>query len=319
MDIKGILKFYNIDIEKERDSDYDCLCPFHNDDHTSFSIHKTKGVWLCRAGCGSGNIVQLIMRLDKCSREEANKKIEKFSNRVDTIVERIRSKRNSNFTMTVFDHPEVKLPAEYIPFENKLEPNIYYNYVYARIGIDTAIRFKLGYCPTGFFKNRIIIPIILNKKIIGFTGRSLYHTGNRYMLSYKFPSNSSLFCYDEPTDGSAYLSESIFDTLTLYRWGFSSIYATFGAHISYNQILLLIRKGVKHLKILFHNDKAGITGVQDALPLLKVHFSIEIGVMPEDKDINEMTLDEFNNIEWRKIDDKIDRIKRRLKWKQSRS
>jgi len=319
MDIKGILKSYNIEISGEREFDYDCFCPFHPDDHSSFSIHKTKGIWLCRAGCGSGNIRQFIMRMDKCSKEEADKKIEKFSNKVDNIVERIRSKRQLTFIPTVFDHPVVKLPDEFIPFENILEPTPYHNYINARIGLDTAVRFGLGYCPTGFFKHRIIIPITFDKKIIGFSGRSLYHTGVRYMLSYRFPSNSSLFCYDEPTDGTAYLSESIFDTLTLYRWGFSSVYATFGARISYNHILLLIRKGVKHLKILFHNDKAGIAGVQNALPLLKVHFLVEIGILPLDRDINEMTSDEFSSIQWKKVNDKVNKVKRRLQWKRNQS
>lgn len=37
-------------------------CPFHIDSRPSFGIQTRTGLWLCRSGCGEGNIEQLIMR-----------------------------------------------------------------------------------------------------------------------------------------------------------------------------------------------------------------------------------------------------------------
>lgn len=39
------------------------LCPFHEDSRSSFSCNLVTGVWICFAGCGSGNIYQFADRL----------------------------------------------------------------------------------------------------------------------------------------------------------------------------------------------------------------------------------------------------------------
>lgn len=39
------------------------LCPFHDDQHNSFSFNQYNGGWICFAGCGSGNGYQAIQKL----------------------------------------------------------------------------------------------------------------------------------------------------------------------------------------------------------------------------------------------------------------
>src|SRR3990167_3932477 len=38
-------------------------CPFHNDKHPSFRVGLANGLWICHAGCGSGNWQELYTRL----------------------------------------------------------------------------------------------------------------------------------------------------------------------------------------------------------------------------------------------------------------
>lgn len=40
-----------------------CKCPFHQDNHNSFSFNKHNGAWTCFAGCGSGNAIIAIQML----------------------------------------------------------------------------------------------------------------------------------------------------------------------------------------------------------------------------------------------------------------
>ena len=40
-------------------------CPFHSDQTPSLSINVIKGVWICHAGCGSGNVYKLAEELEK--------------------------------------------------------------------------------------------------------------------------------------------------------------------------------------------------------------------------------------------------------------
>ena len=46
-------------------------CPLHSDQNPSFSLNIDTGLWLCHAGCGSGNFTTLITRVMNCSRAEA--------------------------------------------------------------------------------------------------------------------------------------------------------------------------------------------------------------------------------------------------------
>ncbi|WP_100401520.1 bifunctional DNA primase/polymerase [Bacillus sp. FJAT-42315] len=48
-------------------------CPFHDDEHNSFSFHIHTGGWTCFAGCGSGNGIQAVQRLYKVSFHQALK------------------------------------------------------------------------------------------------------------------------------------------------------------------------------------------------------------------------------------------------------
>lgn len=55
-------------------------CPFHNDKNPSFSVDLENGKWICFAGCGSGNYVDLVAKLNDISTKEAYKKILRDNN-----------------------------------------------------------------------------------------------------------------------------------------------------------------------------------------------------------------------------------------------
>jgi 5S rRNA maturation endonuclease (ribonuclease M5) len=39
-------------------------CPFHEDKNPSFSVNYSKSVWICRAGCGGGSVIDLLAKFD---------------------------------------------------------------------------------------------------------------------------------------------------------------------------------------------------------------------------------------------------------------
>ena len=49
----------------------DSLCPFHEDTTASFSVNLNTGAWLCRAGCGEGDLVKFEMMRSGASFKEA--------------------------------------------------------------------------------------------------------------------------------------------------------------------------------------------------------------------------------------------------------
>src|SRR4051794_15678675 len=39
-------------------------CPFHEDEHPSCSVNLAQGLWNCHAGCGSGNLLEFVHRME---------------------------------------------------------------------------------------------------------------------------------------------------------------------------------------------------------------------------------------------------------------
>ncbi len=50
-------------------------CPFHEDDEPSFVVTPGKNLWNCLAGCGGGDTIQLLMRLENISFRRAADKL----------------------------------------------------------------------------------------------------------------------------------------------------------------------------------------------------------------------------------------------------
>lgn len=50
-------------------------CPLHEDRSPSFSVNLGKGLWTCRAGCGGGDIITLVEKMENVSRGEAIKRL----------------------------------------------------------------------------------------------------------------------------------------------------------------------------------------------------------------------------------------------------
>ena len=71
--VREVLKHYKIPIEKEMGNELRCKCPFHNDSNPSLDFNENKAQWICRAGCGGGNIVEFIKRMENVSYVEAKK------------------------------------------------------------------------------------------------------------------------------------------------------------------------------------------------------------------------------------------------------
>ena len=53
----------NLRNPKQRGSELNGQCPFHDDCHASFSANVDTGLWKCHAQCGGGNAVQFAERL----------------------------------------------------------------------------------------------------------------------------------------------------------------------------------------------------------------------------------------------------------------
>ena len=72
-----VLDFVSLYIDlKPTDKGAVGLCPFHNDQHTSFSVNNNENYWHCFAGCGGGSVIDFWMKWKSCDFVEAVKELE---------------------------------------------------------------------------------------------------------------------------------------------------------------------------------------------------------------------------------------------------
>lgn len=293
------------------------LCPFHKEKTPSFTVSLEKQIYYC-FGCNEGgNVINFLMKYDNLTFREA---IENLARQYGITIKRDFAKRNSSFDALS------KLAEHY--HKNLMSSHIALNYLQAR-GIKTDIieEFMLGYSEksrqnlayfikktgipsdvfinTGIvktkekevydiFKGRIVIPIIdVNKKIIGFGGRTIEKDGfPKYINSPEssvFSKGSSLFGIDKARRSIAeknevFIVEGYFDHISLYMNGFKNVVSTLGTAVTEAQLAKL-RNYTENITLMLDGDEAGI---KSALRLIGIFSEMDIKgnmiVLPEGHD-----------------------------------
>lgn len=306
-ELKPFLEKNGFEIRSQTKKEIQCLCLWHEDDNASFSISKLTGKWRCFAGCGSGEFEELLKKL--------NTTIE-----VD-IRESIQLMLDDKLTPEQEETPQKVKPIEFPKDFSKLTINAsakYWNYATDRLKPETVERFNLQFCETGFYKQRIVIPVYLKKVLVAYLCRSINpDSPKRYLNAYDTDMSNYLFNYDSiPLNSEILVCESSFDCMSAVEKGYEYTVSTFGTNISARQKELLAELKPKKLILCFHNDKAGVSIVFKNLTYLKTLAPIERIYLPNNpkKDINMCTKEEFDKIYSKRSDmsSKTEYIKNRI-------
>lgn len=102
--------------------------------------------------------------------------------------------------------------------------------------------------------------------------------------------------------------ESQINALTLWGWGIPAI-ATFGCNITEHQFELLNKSGIRHYYLCFDGDSAGDKGTLKFINNINKDVMVDVIQMPKNKDVNDLTEDEFNEL---KIVDSLDYMNKKL-------
>ena len=167
---------------------------------------------------------------------------------------------------------DVSLPREYKPLYIKSNDPIYKNAVYylkqRRIGPHEILRYSIGYCDSGVFSNRIIIPSYdEDGKLNYFIARDIFPNST---MKYKNPPMSKdavifeLFVnWDEPV----VLVEGSFDAIAVRK----NAIPLLGKFPSKSLVMKLVKKKVKKIYVALDTDAK-----KDAVKLAK--FLMDNGV-----------------------------------------
>lgn len=155
----------------------------------------------------------------------------------------------------------------------------------------TIKHFKLYFCGTGWYKNRIVIPVTLDGITITFQARTVLKDHDpRYLSPKNSPKNQLLYNIDDYNGQDVYLVEGPSDVWRLWQNG---IFATcpLGKAISEDQMDLLSKKGIKKIRLM--QDPDALSEIGKSWEALNHRFDVIIVPLVGSKDPADMDYEEF--------------------------
>ena len=273
-----------------------CPHPKHNDSDASFCVNTQTNTWTCY-GCHS----------DKKNKEQGN-----YGSDAIAFIEWVNEGKISWIDTVKFLAQRINLP---IP--NDSNSKIYktnynltqkyikdmtsdaYEYLYDR-GLDDETIEKWTICYDKY-DNRIVFPLFDSyNNIIGFNKRLVTPQTKGLNRKYIHSADSEVFKKSQYFYGMQYLdrtkdyiilTEGVFDVILPQMYGASNVICGLGTTLSEYQINVLAKLG-KTVIVVYDNDEKGSKTMKKVMPLLESNnISAKLLVLPEGKDLAEMTLE----------------------------
>ena len=184
-------------------------CPFCHHSKKKLSINISNKKWKCWT-CGSkgGHIIWLLKKLNI-----PKELLQQFKEVLGD--EDIKIYKSTTAEFKLF------LPLEYKPLWKSEKSYSYLNaisYLKNRgIRTDDILRYRMGYCETGPYAGRIIVPSYDNNNQLNyFTARSFYEGGMKYKNP---PVTKNIVCFENMVNWNdqIILCEGMFDAISLRR------------------------------------------------------------------------------------------------------
>lgn len=260
-------------------------CVFCSDNSNHLGIGISTGSFRCLKCGKTGNFYQLLLRLGESkssSREIARKMV--FSDHREHKVHVITG--SLQWLMDDFQSPIIHEHRLYLE-QRGYDPDLF----------QKKYRLFSSTC-AGKFNHKLIIPVIMQRKIVGFIGRDV--TG-RAKLRYKSspdthnltPRRRWLFNIDSVKNGNAILVEGPMDAMNLGDGAVAMLSTSF----SNEQVVQLASMKLKNVFVMFDGEDHAIRQAHDlAYRLAPFVENVEVIEMPEGKDPGDMTREEVKTL-----------------------
>jgi DNA primase len=302
IDGQTILSYYGFNSIDASHTTIRACCKLHDGDNTHGFIFDTeRNMWTCCTGnCGSGDAYELVKRFEGCTYPEAIMKTAEIFN-VDI----------SNLELTTIKSANQKEKDEWLELVKKAKkktelkpftlPDLEIKAIthFRNFTKETIDHFEAFYTPSYvvdtedkhyFLKDRICIPVTFHELLIGY---ALRRTNNEDMQKWSnqgFDSGTILYSYDSVRQfisdnniDEIILVEGIFDVWQYWQQGIYNVVATFGAHITDEQVELLLGMTTT-LVLSYDGDKTGRACTLKSIKELKYKFDLYVIPFDEGED-----------------------------------
>jgi DNA primase len=293
----------------KKNRDFVGLCPFHQEDTPSFTVHPQTQTWYCFGCQRHGDVFTFVELIEKTDKRGA---LQSLAERAGVELKKLSPEQKERSDSRKRLLTMLKLAAqfyEYVlwsspagePGRRLLESR--------KVSEETARRFQLGYAPAGrgfaeylrakkkslqdaqeaglmrrdgsdFFAERLVIPIRDERgQPLAFTARTVRADEQRkYINSPETPAyikGRVIFGLDLARDeitkqGHAVLMEGQFDVITAHHHGVINAVASSGTALTDDQVRLL-KRFTDELLLVFDADRAGRGAAFKAIELASAH------------------------------------------------
>ncbi len=254
-------------------------CPIHGGTgKTSFNVDTDKNVFNCFSGCGGGNVLDLVMKIEDVTIREAG---EKLAGWFGLTFERKKRNGDAGNSAKVSEKSAGESPAARTlsagdginpPLERSLKNlNAEHDYIRTRgFTIETARHFGIGYCTRGIMRGRVAIPIHnTDGELVAYAGRAVETKLAEEKGKYRLPSNFTksavvwnLHRAREHVERGLVVVEGFFGAMKVHQAGFQNVIALMGSSVSDQQEQLLLAH-TDRLALMFDGDDAGNACVRE--------------------------------------------------------
>lgn len=223
---------------------YLALCPFHNEKNPSFVMYKNTGAYICFSCNERGNYKKLYYKLTNHFLK---------SNLNTFWKDSLKNYENAIKSYDIQVYGNIESPQSDYEAYTYLQRRNFTNEMIRKFHIGVAKKVRIN---STWFHNRIVIPIIDNKKIENYEGKAYFPEQKPKVLYPKSANTSTIFNIDNlKSNRTLIVTEGIFDLALIWRYFTNNVTATFGSSISKKQLKLLSQ--FEDIILFIDDDEAG--------------------------------------------------------------
>ncbi|GEM_PF-1897742 len=280
-------------------------CPWHDDTNPSLTISDRKGFCFCHVCREGGDAIDYIQKKKGLTWREACElaagilgvQIETDDANPEEVA-RQRELRKKNIQKLNLENKQY---VHNLHYDSKTES---IRQILKDRGItkESATEFELGFAPTGFFSDRITIPIYNHlNQLVGWTGRACRDQPGKY----KNTADSDIFhkkqlVFNEyravnaaKEAGGLIFVEGHLDVVTMWQHGIRNVVAMQGTAAPDPLVLQRLSRNIKNFILCYDGDAGGRKAVEQFLSVaqglaLKGEVNINVATLPPGQDPDEI-------------------------------
>lgn len=313
--IEKLMSHYGFEHMRKVGNEIRAKCKLHNGSNpTAFVANVEKGLYYCHTGCHEGgDIYALTMKMEDVDFVTAVQRVaEIFGIDISNMEIELRTNEAMQDTRKWIATMQKILDsnsADCVPEEYDISVlgDLYDINSYRQFDKITLKYFGIKYCANN---KRIVVPIYQNNVLVGVTmRRTTPHPAKWLHQPAGIQTGNYLYNVDNIQKMKPIIvTEGIWDAMNYWQHGYENVVATFGCHMTQRQEQMLLQNTFNVL-LAYDPDKAGTSGINNAIERLKNKVDVKIANIPKMKDAGELSADEIHEsinsaktiFEWRKM------------------